>query len=69
VATPTWDETPTPSHCRDVRLPKDVLIPFRWKNGRPNETEEIYEAWIAKGRPATSWRVCDDLSGDPMVAS
>lgn len=45
-----------------VRLPKGVLIPFRWNRGRPNETERIYEAWVAKGRPATSWRVCDDLA-------
>jgi hypothetical protein len=46
----------------NVWLPKGVLIPFRWKRGRPNETERIYEAWIAKGRPATNWRVCDDLA-------
>jgi hypothetical protein len=45
-----------------VRLPKGVLIPFQWKRGRPNETEEIYKAWIAKGRPAPSWRVCDELA-------
>ena len=46
----------------DVRLPKGVLIPFRGKRGRPNKTEGIYEAWIAKDRPAPSWRVCDDLA-------
>jgi hypothetical protein len=45
-----------------VRLPKGVLIPFRGKRGRPNKTEGIYEAWIAKGRPATTGRVCDDLA-------
>ena len=45
-----------------VRLPKGVLIPFRGKPGRPNKTEGIYEAWIAKGRPATTGRVCDDLA-------
>jgi hypothetical protein len=45
-----------------VRLPEGVLIPFRWKRGRPKETEGIYEAWIAKGRPTTTWRVCDDLA-------
>jgi len=45
-----------------VQLPKGVLVPFRWKRGRPNETQGIYEAWMAKGRPATTWRVCDDLA-------
>src|SRR6266852_1846660 len=45
-----------------VQLPKGVLVPFRWKRGRPNETEGIYEAWIAKDRPAPTWRVCDDLA-------
>jgi len=33
---------------RHGQLPKGVLVPFRWKRGRPNETEAIYEAWIAK---------------------
>ena len=46
----------------DVSPPKGVLIPFRWKRGRPNETEGIYEAWIAKGRPSLTWRVCEDLA-------
>jgi hypothetical protein len=45
-----------------VQLPQGVLVPFRWKRGRPNETEGIYEAWIAKGQPAPAWRVCDDLA-------
>ena len=45
-----------------VQLPPGVLISFRWKRGRPNETEGIYEAWIAKGQPAVTWRVCDDLA-------
>lgn len=46
----------------DVPLPKGVLMPFRWKRGRPNKTEGIYEAWIAKGRPRLTWRVCEDLA-------
>jgi hypothetical protein len=46
----------------NVQLPKDVLIPFRWKHGRPSETEAIYEAWIARGRPTTTWKVCDELA-------
>jgi hypothetical protein len=46
----------------DVQLPKGVLVPFRWRRGRPNETEGIYEAWIAKGRPGMTWRICDDLA-------
>jgi len=46
----------------DVRLPTGVLMPFRWKRGRPNETEPIYEAWVAKGRPIPSWRVCEELA-------
>jgi hypothetical protein len=45
-----------------VTLPEGVLIPFRWKRGRPNETEGIYEAWIATGRPPLTWRVCEDLA-------
>lgn len=45
-----------------VRLPKDVLVPFRWKVGRPKETAEIHEAWIAKGRPVPTWRLCDELA-------
>jgi hypothetical protein len=45
-----------------VFLPEGVLIPFRWKRGRPNETERIYEAWISNGRLAMTWRVCDELA-------
>ena len=45
-----------------VRLPKGVLTPFRGKRGRPKETESIYKAWIAQGRPRLTWRVCEDLA-------
>jgi len=45
-----------------VFLPNGVLVPFRWKRGRPNQTKRVYDAWVAKGRPATSWRVCDALA-------
>src|ERR1019366_8083267 len=43
-----------------VRLPKGVLTTFRGKRGRPKETESIYKAWIAQGRPRLIWRVCED---------
>jgi hypothetical protein len=45
-----------------VRLPKGVLTPFRLKRGRPKETEVIYQAWIAQGRPRLTSRVCDELA-------
>jgi hypothetical protein len=45
-----------------VRLPNGVLMPFRGKRGRPKETEAIYEAWIALGRPNPTWPVCDALA-------
>jgi hypothetical protein len=45
-----------------VRLPKGVLMPFRGKRGRPKETEAIHKAWIARGRPRLTWRVCEDLA-------
>jgi hypothetical protein len=45
-----------------IRLPAGVLIPFRWKPWRPNDTEAIYRAWIAENRPAVTWRVCDSLA-------
>jgi hypothetical protein len=45
-----------------IRLPKGVLVPFRWTPGRPKETERIHEEWIAKGRPVLNWRVCDELA-------
>src|SRR5260370_9240550 len=35
----------------DVPPPEGVLTPFRWTRGRPNETEMIYVAWVAQGRP------------------
>ena len=45
-----------------IHLPKGVLVPFRWNPGRPKQTERIYEAWIAKGRPVLNWRICDELA-------
>ena len=45
-----------------VPLPDGVLRPFRWKRGRPKETEGIYASWIERGRPALTWRVCEDLT-------
>lgn len=45
-----------------IRLPKGVLVPLRWKHGRPNETEAVYKAWIARGQPKPTWRVCEDLA-------
>ena len=46
----------------DIRLPQGVLAAWRSKRGRPNETEEIYKAWIARGKPKPTWRVCEDLA-------
>jgi len=45
-----------------VQLPKGVLTPFRGKPERPKETESIYRAWIAQGRPKLTWRVCEDFA-------
>lgn len=45
-----------------VQLPKGVLIPFRWKVGRPVDTETLYAAWVERGSPETSWRVLDELA-------
>lgn len=45
-----------------VPPPEGVLTPFRWTRGRPNETEMIYLAWVAQGRPALDWRYCDELA-------
>ena len=49
--------------CRLGLAPPDgVLIAFQWKQGRPNETEMIYGAWVAQGRPPLDWRHCDALA-------
>jgi hypothetical protein len=45
-----------------VQPPAGVLTPFRWEPGRPEETEDIYEAWIAMGRPSPDWHVLDELA-------
>jgi hypothetical protein len=45
-----------------VPPPEGVLTSFRWKRGRPNETEMIYAAWVAQGRPPLDWRHCDELA-------
>jgi len=45
-----------------VQPPAGVLMPFRWEPGRPEETEDIYEAWIAMGRPSVNWHVLDELA-------
>jgi hypothetical protein len=46
----------------DIRLPERVLLPFRWKAGRRDETEAIYKAWVDKGSPILSGRVCGELA-------
>jgi hypothetical protein len=45
-----------------VPPPDGVLVPFRWKRGRPEETEMIYRAWLAMGKPPLRWRVLDRLA-------
>jgi hypothetical protein len=45
-----------------ARPPQGVLTPFRWKRGRPEETESVYHAWIAMGRPSLNWRILDELA-------
>lgn len=46
----------------DVPPPDGVLVPFRWKRGRPEETEMIYRAWLAMGKSPLCWRVLDQLA-------
>jgi hypothetical protein len=47
-----------------IRLPKGVLIPFGLKRGRSKDAkaEEVYQAWVAQGRPKPTARVCDELA-------
>ena len=49
-------------HMLDVPPPEGVLVPFRWKRGRPEETEMIYRAWLAMGKSPLSWRVLDQMA-------
>jgi len=49
----------------DIRLPKRVLMPFRWKSGRRDETEAIYKAWVDRGRPLLTDQVCMELARQP----
>lgn len=46
----------------DVPPPDGVLVPFRWKRGRPEDTEMIHRAWLAMGKPPLNWRVLDQLA-------
>jgi hypothetical protein len=46
----------------DVKPPAGVLIPYRWKPGRPQHTQAIHEAWVAKDRPPLTWRTLDGLA-------
>ena len=46
----------------DVPPPDGVLVPFRWKRGRPEETEMIHRAWLAMGKSPLNWRVLDQLA-------
>jgi hypothetical protein len=46
----------------NIRLPKGVLIPFRWKPGRRDETEAIYKAWVDRGSPDLTGRLCSELA-------
>jgi hypothetical protein len=45
-----------------VRVPAGVLVPFRWKVGRPPETERVYAAWVERGKPALDFRALDALA-------
>jgi hypothetical protein len=45
-----------------VPPPEGVLTSFRWKRGRPQETEMIHAAWVSQGRPPLDWRRCDELA-------
>jgi hypothetical protein len=45
-----------------VPPPDGVLVPFRWKRGRPEETEMIHQAWLAMGKSLLNWRVLDQLA-------
>ena len=47
---------------RNIRVPVAVLTPFFRKPGRPNKTEAMYRAWTAKGRPETTWELCEELA-------
>jgi hypothetical protein len=46
----------------EVPPPDGVLVPFRWKLGRPEETEMIYREWLAHGQPSLQWRALDHLA-------
>jgi hypothetical protein len=46
----------------NVAPPPGVLTPFQGERGRPEQTGEIYAAWIAMGRPSTTWRVLEELA-------
>ena len=46
----------------DVPPPDGVLVPFRWKRGRPEETEMICRAWLAAGKSPLHWPVLDQLA-------
>lgn len=45
-----------------VPPPKGVLVPVRWKVGRPRETENTHAAWVAMGKPALDRRTVDRLA-------